>query len=142
MSDNLSDFLQTPMDDIKDPAPYPAGTYYGVIFAYSFVTSQKKKTNGLQIDIRVESAGDDVDQMALTEVDISERPVSKTFWLTEKMKPQIKRFIESLSINSAGRSLADCIPEILNARVMFTMVMRTNDQGRPFSEVNNVYGVE
>lgn len=140
----MADFrtlLATPMDDVKRPPTWPAGTYHGIVKTHEFRVSKLKKTPSVQYHLGVLAAGEDVDPVALEGIDLTRRDLTKDYYLTEDSLFRIKEFLASCGIDTAGRALGECIPEAVNCRVMITITQTTTDDGKSTrNEIGDVVG--
>jgi hypothetical protein len=144
MTADFRQLLSTPMDEIKRPPPIPPGTYHGVVSSHEFRESSKKKTAYVQYNLALISPGEDVETSAFNDavgvLELSKRNFNVSFYLTDQAKYRVKEFLESLGVQTTGRSLGECVPEALNARVLVTVTQQNSDDGK--SVYNNVGDVK
>jgi hypothetical protein len=142
----MADFrslLQQPMDDVKRPPTWPAGTYHGIVKSHEFRVSRLKKTPSVQYHLGVLSAGEDIDPDSLEGIDLSKRDLTKDYYLTEDALFRVKEFLESCGVSTTGRALGECIPEVLNARVLITVTQSATEDGKSTrNEIGDVVGEE
>ena len=143
MASDFRSLLDTPMDEIERPKPLPAGTYFGVVKTNKFDESSNKKTPYVRFSIQATAAGEDIDQNDLEGVELGKKTFNKDFYLTPEARYRLKDFLESLGISTQGRSLGECIPEALQAQVMFKLGLRPSEDGKEFfNEVKDISGVQ
>src|SRR5215831_16229366 len=119
MSVNFKDLLSRPVDSAKKPPTKPPGTYYGVISSYKFAESQKQKTPYVRFTFNNIQPGEDLlagDQRALQDdegnpIDFSKWTPYKDYFLTDDALYRLKEFLQSLGVETAGRSFDETIPE-------------------------------
>ena len=135
--------LAKPMDEVKRPPTWPAGTYHGIVKSQEFGTSKLKKTPYARYHLGILSAGEDIDPDSLEGIDLSKRDLTKDYYLTEDSIYRIKEFLESCGVNTTGRALGECIPEALHSRVLITVTQSTTDDGKGMrNEIGDVVGEE
>lgn len=134
--------LQTPMDTIEKPKPLPAGTYHGVVARHEFGESSQKKTPYVRFWLQPLSAADDVDPAMLEGVDLSKKLLRRDYFLTTDALFRLKAFLDSVGVNTTGRSLGEAIPDSTNARVLMQVTQRTADNGDQFNDVGDLKGAE
>lgn len=152
MSVNFEALLSTQLDDVKRPPVKPPGTYYGVVTDIKFdMTSGKTsdKKPYAQLTFSQIEAGPDVDQSLLRDSDgetidlTAWKPRTSglsNFYLNSEAVFRIKEFMESLGINTTGRSLGECIPEIKGQPVQLTVSLKPTEDGQNF--FNNIDKIE
>lgn len=143
MTVDFRKLLDKPMDEIKRPPSLPAGTYFGTVTKYEFGESNNKKTPYLRLLLNVTSAGEDVDQEALKEIDLSKKQLRKDFYITPDAEYRIKEFLESCQIPTTGRALGEAIPDCMNAPVVIEVTLRPNQndpEAPPNNDVGNLKG--
>ena len=145
MTVDFRQLLSKPLDEVKRPPALPAGTYYGTVTKFEFGESNEKKTPYLRLSLAVASAGDDVDQEGLKDIDLTKKQLRKDFYITPDAEYRIKEFLESCSIPTAGRALGEAIPDCMNASVVIEVLLRPNRNDAnapPNNEVGNLKGKE
>ena len=125
-------------DDVKPPPTLPTGTYHGIIEAHKFDKSREKQTPCVTYTINVTHAGDDVDPAELAEVDLSRKQFTTNFYITPNSLFRLTDFIKSCGINTAGRSVAELVPEVIGKEVMIPVV-KTPDK-RDMTKMRNELG--
>lgn len=146
----MVDFRQLtskPMDKIKKPQTLPPGTYKGVIAGQEYGESSKKKTPYCRFAIRLTSAGDDVAPERLTvegqPLDIGKKNFNTDFYLTPDAEYRLVEFLSSCGVDvSNGRSLAEGIPDAMNAIVIVNLAedMKQDGSGDFFNQIKEVKG--
>lgn len=139
---DFSKLLAKKADDAKPPVALPSGTYHGFIKGHTFDKSREKQTPYVKFDLALTSAGDDVDPDDLTEIELSKKALSVSFYLTESSDYRLTEFLKSLGIKTEGRSFGELIPETINASVLIPVSQRIdkNDPTRLFNDVGDVKG--
>ena len=143
MAVDFKSLLSKPLDDVKAPVPLPAGTYYGIIKEYKFDESKEKKTPFIRFTVQLTGAGDDVEPSEVAEIDWSKKQLRKDFYLTEDALFRFKKFLESLGIETVGKSFDSLIPETQGANVLVEVTQRPNTQNPeepPFNDVKTLTG--
>lgn len=143
MAVDFTSLLSKPLDDVKAPIPLPAGTYYGIIKEYKFDESQEKKTPFIRFSIQLTGAGDDVYVEEVASIDWSKKQLRKDFYLTEAALFRLKKFLESLGIDTVGKSFDSLIPETQGATVLAEVTQRPNTRNPeepPFNDIKTLSG--
>jgi hypothetical protein len=128
--DDFRSLLQTPMDEIKRPPTWPAGTYHAIVRNHEFGTSKNKKTPYVRFHFAVMHPGEDVDVAGLEGIDISKRDWTKDFYLTGDALYRVKEFLVSVGVEVEGRGLGECIPEATNSMVLLPVIQRNSEDGK------------
>lgn len=138
--------LNKPLDEMKRPPALPQGTYYGTISGSpAFDESKNRKTPYARIFFQLTSAGEDIDQNDLDGVELHKRKVHKDFFLTEDAIYRAKEFLESIGVETTGRTLGEAFGDIVGKNVMLTITPRPNQndpEAPPFPEVGDVRGAD
>ena len=143
MAVDFKSLLSKPLDEVKAPVPLPAGTYHGIIKEYKFDESKEKKTPFIRFTIQLTGAGDDVEPEEVATIDWSKKQLRKDFYLTEDALFRFKKFLESLGIDTVGKSFDSLIPETQGANVLVEVTQRPNTQNPeepPFNDVKSIVG--
>lgn len=140
---DFSKLLAKPVDQIKKVPALPAGTYDGVIQKYEFGESTQKKTPYVRFFLGVTAARDDVDPADLAEIDLSKKILRSDFYITDDSEYRLKDFLETLGIDSAGRTLGEMIPESINQGVVMSVTQRNNpnDPEQIYNDIAKIVGV-
>lgn len=138
---NFGDLLQKPLDGVSRPKALPNGTFLGMTKAYQLLESREKKTPYVEYELGVTAPGDGVDPEAMQGVATS-KSLKKQFYLTQDSLYRIKEFIESLHIDTRGRTLQELLPQTVNQPVIMDVIQKPsrNGDGSFFNEVNNIKG--
>lgn len=144
----MVDFRQLtskPMDKIKKPPTYPAGTYRGIVAGQEYGESSKKKTPYCRYNIRLVSAGDDVDKSRLVvddqPLDIGKKLFRTDFYLTPDAEYRLIEFLTSCGVQTGGgRSIAEGVPEAMNAEVIVNISEEMGEGGEFFNQIKEVKG--
>jgi hypothetical protein len=119
---NFKELLDTNVDNIKAPPALPEGNYHGTILSYEFGDDNKNKTPYARFKVQLHSAGDDVNQSDLVDIDLSKRIFASDVYLQtrtgEDQRFRLVNFIKSLGIDVAGRQLIELVPETVGGNVM------------------------
>lgn len=138
----FSDLLSKPVDDVKKPAPWPAGTYFGIAVRYELGESNQKKTPYVRFILACTGAGEDIAPEDIEGVDFSKKSFRTDFYLTPDSEYRLKEFIESLGISTSGRTFGELLPECNGKEVLIEMGQRNSDDGLEiYNEVKRVRGV-
>lgn len=133
--------LSKPLDDVKKPAPLPAGTYHGRVLSYEPMESREKKTPYIRFHIAVSHAGDDIDPELITGVDLTKRQLRRDYFLTPDAEWRLKEFIQSCGVPTTGRSFNETLPELQNASVIISVTQRPGRDGDEFfNDIDNLKG--
>lgn len=141
MSVDLSALLSESLDTVKRPPVKPAGTYHAVIAEYKFDVSSKQKTPYCQFTFSQVRPGADIDPAQLRDEDGNEIDLSRwkpstqglsNFYMSENAKFRLKEFLESLGINTVGRSWNETVPEARGCNVLLTVSLKATEDGKGF----------
>lgn len=147
---NFSELLNKPVDDVKRPPSLPAGTWNATIKSYEATESGEKKTPGIKFFFHNLQPGPDIESQDLIDSDgspinLANKQLQTTFWLTPDSEYRLKEFCESLRIETKGRTWASVLPDTLNQLVMLDVIQRPNPKrpsDPPFNEVREVKGAQ
>jgi len=145
MSVDFRQLLSKPLDDVKRPPPLPGGTYKGRVKGFELGESTQKKTPFVRFNLSVESPGEDVPAESLVDIDLTKKSLRRDYFLTEDAYYRVKEFLESLGINTSGRTLDETLPETQNAEVLMTVVLslnRNDPKAPPYNEVSDIVGIQ
>lgn len=139
MAPNLSELLNKTQADAPRPVALPDGTYYGTIKSQEFMESSQKKTPGCRYTVQLTHAHEDVDlseeQQNPDFKPVAERTVANngtTLWLSEGALFQFFDFMQSLGIETEGRSIKELAPQPVGQPVMLDIVRLPNKDGTGF----------
>lgn len=114
---DLSHLLGTKAGDVKKPKPFPVGHYLWAVNGFAVVESSKKKTPGIEFEVKMLEPMDDVDQEELAEVkNANERKKRLTFWITEDSLWRLTDFLDVLGVNDPERTIEELIPETVGCQ--------------------------
>lgn len=129
MAVDFAKLLSKPLDDVKKPPAWPAGTYLGTIVKYEFGDSNKNATPYARFTVKVTSAGPGLEASELEGIDLTKgREFRKDFYLTEDADWRLKEFIESVGVSTAGRTFAETVPECLHTQVQIEIVQQNSQR--------------
>lgn len=125
----MADFrtlLRKPMDEVKAQPVLPAGTYHGRIVSYELGESSRKRTPFVRYHVALTGAGDDVDPADLEGISLTDKKLRTDFFITDDATFRLKQFLESDGSSLAGRSLGECIGDVVNGNVLVAVTQRTS----------------
>ena len=129
MAVDFSKLLSKPLDEIKKPPAWPAGTYLGMIARFEFGDNNKNKTPYARLHVKVTAPGPGLEESELDGIDFTKgREFRKDFYLTDDADWRLKNFIESCSIPTQGRTFAETVPELVGAQVQLEVVQQNSQQ--------------
>lgn len=137
-STDVRALLKKPVNEIKAPPVWPAGTYYGFVAKYEEITSTQKKTPGLRFWIQPTQADSTIPEDQLGEVDFAKgRQFKADFWITEASLSMLKDFLVKIGVSEtrddgAVRGLDEMIPEAQNKQVMMVINQTPSSDGERF----------
>jgi len=144
MSDapNFANLLNTPMDSIEEPSPWPPGTYYGICTGYKLgVANWDKTTPIVTIEVHLHEAGSDVDQddLARAKVDFNQRQrwQSQDYQVSSGGLLALRRLMQATGLNIEGRTATELLPELQGQNIMAEVVIRP-DKKDPTRQYNNI----
>lgn len=142
MAVDFKALLSKPSDQIERPKPLPAGTYQGIVKSYKFDESKEKKTPFIRFELGILAAGEDVDPSALVGMDMSKKGLRKDFYLTDDAIYRLDEFVSSIDKYKGPKSLAERVPDTLNAQVLIYVTQRNSQDGTEvYNDVGNVKGM-
>jgi len=130
MAVNFQSLLSKPVDQIKEPAPLPAGTYTGSIKSYKYDESREKKTPYVRFEIGLTGPGADISPDEVAEIDLTKKVMRRDYYLTEDALFRLKQLFDTCGIDYAGRSLAEVIPDLVHAEVLVAITTRSSEDGK------------
>ena len=149
MAVNFKDLLSRPVDSAKKPPVKPPGTYHGIVAEHSFAESARQKTPFVRFVFNNIQPGEDIlngDARLLKDeegepIDFSKWRPHKDFYLTDDALYRLREFLQSLGVETAGRSFQETIPETKGMPVILQAVSSTSDDGsRIFTNISDVMG--
>jgi len=141
MAVDFKGLLSKRVDDVKKPKPLPAGTYNGIVTAFTYGESTQKQTPYVKYTCKIHSAQDDVDEADLEGIDLSKKELNVTFYLTQDAEWRVVEFIKSCGVDTSGRALGECIPDVVQASVILAVTQRMSKDGvDTFNDVAKAVG--
>lgn len=139
---DFQNLLSKPVTDIERPPPLPAGSYFFTIQRYSMEKIGQKQTPACTLVLTVNSP-DEVDPDEIDAIGglakIQGRQMRYNFFVTEDALWRFREFIEKVChINTSGRTLGECIPEILNVQVRGIVEPGMTRDGEPISNITKL----
>ncbi len=129
MAVDFAKLLSKPLDDVKKPPAWPAGTYLGHVSKFEFGDQNKNNTPYARFTIHVTSAGPGLEPAELEGIDFQKgRDFRKDFYLSDDAEWRLKEFIESCGVPTAGRTFAETVPECANAQVQIEVVQQNSQR--------------
>lgn len=127
---DFNSLLDMSAEDATPPKPLPSGEYTFRVKNYEFGESSQKHTPYVRYLLQPLSAGEDVDEELLAEVDDWQNKTKQvTFYLTENAIFMLRDFLENAcGLEIAGRSFKELIPEAVGMEVIGTVSVETNAQ--------------
>lgn len=143
MAIDFNTLLSTPTDNIEKPKPLPNGTYRGVIFgAPAFREAGANQTPQVEFTVRP-TGSDDVDPAELAGINLSEKVLRASFWLSKDAQYRLVDFAKSCGIGVSGRTLSEVISDLcMGTNVIMDVgsVASKRDPETYFNTVNNIRG--
>lgn len=143
MSIDFNSLLSTPTDNIEKPKPLPNGTYQGVIFGNpTFREAGQNQTPQVEFTVRP-TGSDDVDPSELAGINLSDKMLRASFWLSKDAQYRLVDFAKSCGISVTGRTLSEVISDLcMNTPVVMDVgsVQSKRDADTYFNTVNNIRG--
>lgn len=122
----------TPVEDIKEVPPLPHGTYLAqVVGQCEFVKSSQKQTDGIQFNIRLLNARDDVDSERLaTHLEASNRHLGDvtlkyTIWESPYWDQNLKRFLQDTLEIPGTYTRKQSLSEVAGKQLNVSIINRT-----------------
>ena len=134
--ERIAQEANTNVEDIKEVPPVPTGTYLAQIAGnYEQTTSTQKQTQGLQFNIRLISAMEDVDQSKLaefldaTQQRLNDVSVRHTIWDSGYAVSSLGNFLNN-TLGIRG-PLREALAQVPGKQLMVTITHRamTSDNG-------------
>lgn len=140
---SFKDILSKPIAEIKAPPPVPMGTYDWRIVSHEFGESAKKKTPFVRFQVAAISAGEDVDQEALTAFGgIAEAEMKIDFYISEDAAFRLKDFLEK-DVGLTGATLEDLIKQTINQTFRGYVTQKPSEDGtKLFSALDKTMKIE
>lgn len=146
--------LSKKVDDVKRPPLLPHNTIFeGVVVDYQMTEAQTENKEPIaRFNLKLTGPTEGVDPDDLkdeegNQIDVADRRMRAEFWLTDEQLYRLTEFVKSCGIDTAGRSIGECLPETKGAPVFVTVVQtpdkqKRNEDGTPvtYNNVNKVVG--
>jgi len=129
---NFADALNRKADEIERPKPLPIGSYLCTLPGPAEMKNiGKNNTPAAEYTVKVVSAQADVDADALqTMGGCAGKTLRLTFFLTEDAVYRLKDFlVDTLGIETNGRSLGEMMPDAVNRMFIATIKHRPSEDG-------------
>lgn len=147
---DLRNLLDVEVADVKRPSTWPAGTFHGFVEKYEPGESREKKTPYLRVYVKYTRADESIpEDMLVNEkgepLDMNKGPSGRgrynDYYLTDDSKFMLVEFIQSLGIDTEGKKLSACIPEINNKPVLIELTQKGRQDGQGLmNEIANLKG--
>lgn len=99
---DMNEFLNRSADSFKEPPLYPVGSYLFTVMKREFGTSDRKKTPFVEFHLSPKKPYDDVDQVALAQIDnFGQKALSTTFYLTEGATYRLGNFLRCAGVDTS-----------------------------------------
>lgn len=129
MAVDFAKLLSKPLDDVKKPPAWPAGTYLGRVTKFEFGDQNKNNTPYARFFIKVTVAGPGLEAEEVVGIDFTKgREFRKDFYLSEDAEWRLKEFIESCGVPTQGRTFAETVPECANAQVQIEVIQQNSQR--------------
>ena len=127
MAVDFAKLLSKPLNDVKKPPAWPAGTYLGHVARFEFGDDNQNKTPYARFHIKVTAAGPGLEASELEGIDLTKgREFRKDFYMTEEADWRLKEFIESCGVPTTGRTFGETVPECANAQVQIEIIQQNS----------------
>jgi hypothetical protein len=131
MAVDFAKLLSKPLDDVKKPPAWPAGTYLGNISRFEFGDNNANKTPYTRLFIKVNAAGPGLEESELAGIDVTKgREFRRDFYLLTKegedLSWRLKELMESCGLSCAGRTVAEVVPELVGCAVQVEIVQQNS----------------
>ena len=114
---NLSHLLGKKSSEIEKPKPFPVGHYLWVVTSFAIIESSKKKTPGIEFELKMLEAKDDVDEDELALVkNPNERKKRMQVWITEDSLWRLTELLVTFGVDDPERTLEELIPETVGCQ--------------------------
>lgn len=129
MAVDFAKLLSKPLDDVKKPPAWPAGTYLGTVSKFEFGDNNQNKTPYARFHIKITAPGPGLEESELEGIDFAKgREFRKDFFLTDDAEWRLKQFIEGLGVPTQGRTFAETVPECVNCAVQAEIVQQNSQR--------------
>lgn len=121
-------YLARSADEVKRPKPIPSGTYTFLVKGREFGKSSKKETPFAEYEIIPQTHEADVDVTQLDGVNLHEKSLRATFYLTKDAEYRLLDFAKACGVPTQGRKLSEIIDSCVNTYVKGTVKIRPNPE--------------
>jgi hypothetical protein len=136
---NFRELLSQPTDVVERPRPLAVGHYIGEIKSHEFGTSKQKQTPFVRFIMVPSEETSDVAEGANAGIDLSRKEMRKDFYITPASLYRLSDMLDAVLGKQSGVSFDVRIPETRNARVMFKVTQRQNDDGtETYNDVDTI----
>jgi hypothetical protein len=125
---DFRNLLNVKLDDIAPPKALPAGTYHGIIQKFEVGDNNKNKTPYVRIHVSFTQPGADIIPEDLEGIDLTQKRMSRDFFLTPDARYRLKELIASCGIMTEGRAFDETLPELQNQPVLIEISQRLNNE--------------
>lgn len=150
---SFASILDRPSTEIERPKPLPQGTYTCVVNGLPrYDQSTKKKTDFVEFQLKVLSAGDDVDEDDLkawmmkpdgTSRTLADASIKATYYLTEEAAWRLKKFLEDIGTTDEDGSMRQRIEQAPGRQVIaFVRHGASNDGQATYAELGSTAPAE
>jgi hypothetical protein len=123
------ELLSQPTDAVERPRAIAEGHYVGFIKGHEFGLSRQKQTPYVRFILTPEEETGDVPEGANAGINLSGRELRRDYYITPASLYRISDMLDAVLGKQTGRSFDERIPETRNARVMFKVTCRDNEEG-------------
>lgn len=141
---DLRSLLDVDVSEVKRPPTWPAGPYHGFIEKYEPGESREKKTPFIRVFLKVQSADESIPVDMLKDgegvpFDLSKRQLRIDYYLTEDSKYRLVEMIQAIGVDTEGKKLSACLPEIVGKPVLIQVGLRSINDGKDLmNEVQSI----
>lgn len=139
MAQSFRELLAQATDQVERPRALAVGHYIGEIKGHEFGLSRNKQTPYVRFLITPEAEGPDVTKGANDGVDLSRRELRKDYYITPAALYRLSDMLDAVLGQETGRSFDERIPDTRNAKIMFKVTQRENEEGtETFNDIATV----
>jgi hypothetical protein len=137
---NFRELLSQKLDEVERPRALASGHYIGFIASHEFGVSKNKGTPYVRFNLIPTEEATDIPEGANAGIDLSKRQLRKDFYITPNSIYRLTDALVAILGNQQGRSFDQVIPETRNARVMFEVTQREqqDENGKTLEIYNDV----
>ena len=142
-SSTFRQLLAQTSESVERPKPLPEGHYLGSIKSYAFGQSRKKQTAFVEFTYTLEEAQEDVDQTQLEGINLANKEIKSTFYLTPGSIYRLSDFLDAVLGVQSGRTMDERVPETRGTRVQIHVTQRPSEDGKTiYNDIGTVVGVD